>query len=111
VTLVCDNLSTHHIASLCAAFDPATAHRLARRLKIVHPPRSGSWLTVTEMGLSVLSRQCRGRRLATADEMKAAIAQWQAARNQAGAGADWRFTTADARIKLRSRYPVPDKNE
>lgn len=111
VTLLCDNLNTHHIASLYLAFDPATAHRLAARLRIVYTPRSGSWLNVTEMELSVLSRQCVGRRFASADEMKSAIAQWQAARNRAGAGANWRFTTADARIKLRSLYPVPDKNE
>jgi hypothetical protein len=113
VTLVCDNLNTHHIASLYAAFDPATAHRLARRLRIVHTPRNGSWLNVAEIELSALTRQCIGRRFADADEMAAAMAAWQAKRNEDGRGADWRFTATDARVKLRRLYPVatPDKNE
>jgi hypothetical protein len=111
VTLVCDNLNTRHIASLYAAFDAATAHRLARRLRLVYTPRNGSWLNVAEVELSVLTRQCLGRRFASGDAMTAAMAQWETKRNAAGIGAEWRFTTADARIKLRSLYPVPDKNE
>lgn len=58
VTLVCDNLNTHDITSLYATFDAATAHRLARRLRIEHTPRNGSWLNMAEMELSVLARQC-----------------------------------------------------
>lgn len=111
VTLVCDNLNTHHLGSLYAAFDAATAHRLARRLRLVHTPRNGSWLNVAEMELSVLTRQCLDRRFGSADEMRAAMAAWQEARNRSGAGARWRMTTADARIKLRGLYPVADKNE
>jgi hypothetical protein len=113
VTLVCDNLNTHHVASLYAAFDPATAHRLARRLRIVHTPRNGSWLNVAEIELSALTRQCIGRRFTDAGEMAAARAAWQAKRNADGRGADWRFTTADARVKLRRLYPIaaPDNNE
>ena len=107
VTPVCDNLNTHSIASLDAAFDAATAHRLARRLRLVHTPRNGSWLNVTEMELSVLTRQCIGRRFASAGEMADAIAAWEKKRNAAKAGAAWRFTTADARIVLRGLYPHP----
>ena len=55
VTLVCDNLNTHDIASLYATFDAVTAHRLARRLRIVHTPRNGSWLNMAEIELSVLT--------------------------------------------------------
>lgn len=105
VTLVCDNLNTHHLASLYQAFDPVTAHRLARRLRLVYTPRNGSRLNIAEGELSALTRQCIGRRFDTADEMAGAMAAWEAERNRAGVGVDWRFTTADARIKLRRLYP------
>lgn len=108
VTLVCDNLNTHHRASLYAAFDAATAGRLARRLRLVHTPRNGSWLNIAEMELSVLTRQCLGRRFESAAAMRQAMAAWEKKRNEAGAGANWQFTTADARIKLRGLYPKPD---
>jgi hypothetical protein len=108
VTLVCDNLNTHDIASLYATFDASTAHRLARRLRIVHTPRNGSWLNMAEMELSVLTRQCLGRRFDSLAQMRAALKAWQDARNAAKCGANWRFTTAQARIQLRSLYPQPD---
>jgi hypothetical protein len=34
------------------------------------------------------------------------VAAWQAARNASGRGVDWRFTTEDARIKLKHLYPA-----
>lgn len=109
VTMVCDNLNTHDVASLYFAFDAETAHRLARRLRLVHTPKNGSWLNMAEMELSLLSRQClRTRRFATAAAMDAEVAAWQRQRNTGRRGTNWRFTTADARIKLKSLYPVPD---
>jgi hypothetical protein len=33
------------------------------------------------------------------------VAAWQADRNTAKATVNWRFTTADARIKLKRLYP------
>ena len=109
VTLVSDNLNTHDIGSLYATFPAETAGRLARRLRMVHTPRNGSWLNMAEMELSVLGRQCINRRFADAGMMDAHIAAWESCRNAQGLGADWRFTTADARIKLKHLYPVPDK--
>lgn len=108
VTLVCDNLNTHDIASLYATFDAPTAHRLARRLRIVHTPRNGSWLNMAEIELSVLARQCLRRRFDSVTHMQTAIALWQNARNTAECGARWRFTTTQARIQLQSLYPQPD---
>jgi hypothetical protein len=108
VTLVCDNLNTHDIASLYEAFDAPTANRLARRLRLVHTPRHGSWLNMAEMELSILARQCIGRRFDSVEELDRAIAAWQEERNRLGLGARWRFTTADARIKLRGLYPVQE---
>jgi hypothetical protein len=108
VTLVSDNLNTHDIASLYTAFDAETAHRLAKRLRLEHTPRNGSWLNMAEMELSVLTRQCIGRRFHTAEQMEKAMSAWQSERNEARLGARWRFTTNDARIKLQRLYPQPD---
>lgn len=105
VKLVCDNLNTHSIASLYEAFPAAEAHRLARRLEIHHTPRNGSWLNVAEIELSILTRQCLDRHIATAALLRAEIAAWQAERNASGGRVEWRFTTADARIKLHHLYP------
>jgi len=105
VTVVCDNLNTHGIASLYHAFDAATAHRLTKKLRLVHTPVNGSWLNMAEMELSILSRQCIDRRFEDVKEMTVAIAAWQKRRNQKKLGANWQFTTPDARIKLRTLYP------
>jgi hypothetical protein len=109
VTLVCDNLNTHDFASLYHALEADTAGRLRRRLRIVFTPKNGSWLNMAEMELSVLSRQCLGaRRFATSTELDAAVAAWESERNVHHRGTNWRFTTADARVKLKSLYPKPD---
>lgn len=105
VKLVCDNLNTHHIASLYMAFPADEARRLARRLMLYYTPRNGSWLNVAEIELSVLTRQCLDRRIGSADELRRALTAWTEARNQTANRVDWRFTTRDARIKLRHLYP------
>jgi hypothetical protein len=48
------------------------------------------------------------RRFESAAAIDAAIAAWQSDRNKLRRGTDWRFTTADARIKLKSLYPKHD---
>lgn len=111
VTLVCDNLNTHDTASLYHTFDAETAGRLRRRLRLVHTPKNGSWLNMAEIELSVLSRQCLKRRFASAADLDAAIHTWQTNRNTKLAGTNWRFTTPDARIKLKSLYPLPDTDQ
>lgn len=105
VKLVCDNLNTHSIASLYEAFPAAEAHRLARRLEIHYTPRNGSWLNVAEIELSVLAKQCLDRRIGTAAELKAEVASWVASRNADHSRVVWKFTTAEARVKLRHLYP------
>ncbi len=105
VTLVCDNLNTHHRASLYAAFPPAEAHRLARRLDIRYTPRNGSWLNVAEIELSILARQCLNRRIDSANRLRAALAAWNVARNATASRVVWRFTTPCARAKLARLYP------
>jgi hypothetical protein len=105
VKLVCDNLNTHTKASLYAAFPAAEAHRLARRLEIIHTPRNGSWLNVAEIELSVLSRQCLDRRIGSAEELRHETAAWQTERDVHRSRVHWRFTVQDARTKLHRLYP------
>jgi hypothetical protein len=105
IVLVQDNLNTHTPASLYAAFPPAEAKRLADRLEFHYTPKHGSWLNMAESELSVLSRQCLDRRIPDTPTLQAEVAAWQTRRNAGGGKVDWRFTTDDARIKLKRLYP------
>ena len=106
VVLVMDNLNTHKVASLYEAFPAERARRLAEKLEIHHTPKHGSWLNVAEIELSVLGRQCLDRRIETKADLERQVAAWEEARNERGDQIRWRFTTKDARIKLRRLYPV-----
>ena len=105
VVLVLDNLNTHKVASLYEAFPPEQARRIAERLEIHYTPKHSSWLNVAEVELSVLARQCLDRRIAAVQELRRQVAAWEEERNERGVEIRWRFTTADARIKLRRLYP------
>jgi hypothetical protein len=105
VVVVLDQLNTHSIASLYEAFEPEEAHRIARKLELHHTPKHGSWLNMAEIELSVLSRQCLDRRIPDQPTLEREVATWEQQRNAAEVRVDWRFTTADARIKLRRLYP------
>jgi hypothetical protein len=108
IVLVMDQLNTHSPASLYEAFDPAEAKRIADRLEIHHTPRHGSWLNMAEIELSALGRQCLAGRIADRPTLARRIGAWQAARTAAAVTVARRFTTADARIKLRKLYPSID---
>jgi DDE superfamily endonuclease len=106
IVLVQDNLNTHTPASLYETFEPVEAKRLADRLELHYTPKHGSWLNMAEIELAVLAEQCLDRRLADRATLEREVAAWQAARNADGRGVDWRFTTEDARIKLKHLYPA-----
>ena len=106
IRLVMDNLNTHTKASLYKTFEPEEAHRIASKLEIHYTPKHGSWLNMAEIELSVLSRQCLDRRIPDQETLKSEISAWVDARNQSEAKMDWRFTTDDARIKLKKLYPT-----
>ena len=105
ITLVCDNLNTHHLASLYQAFEPAQAMRIARKLEIVHTPKHGSWLNVAESELSVLTRQCLNRHIGQQAVVAHESATWTIDRNGRQIGVEWHFTTETARTKLKHLYP------
>ncbi len=106
VVLVTDNLNTHCMGSLYEAFEPAEALRLARRIEWHYTPKHGSWLNMAEIELSVLSRQCLDRRIPDSMALRREVATWQQLRNAAEVKANWQFTTADARVKLKKLYPT-----
>ena len=105
VVLVMDNLNTHKRASLYEAFPPEEARALCERLEIHPTPKHGSWLHMAEIELSVLARQCLDRRMPTKAVVTREVAAWEQDRNQAGTTVNWRFTTEDARIRLKKLYP------
>ena len=106
IVLVQDNLNTHKPASLYEAFPPAEARRLVERFEWHYTPKHGSWLDMAESELSVLSSQCLDRRIPDQRVLKDEVAAWEADRNSKHAKANWQFTTADARVKLRRLYPA-----
>lgn len=105
IVLVVDNLNTHTPAALYERFAPEQARRMASRFEWHWTPEHGSWLNMAECELSVLSRQCLARRMASIEAVAREAAAWQARRSQSKATIRWQFTTADARIKLRRLYP------
>ena len=107
--LVMDNLNTHKLSSLYEAFEPAEARRIAERLEIHYTPKHGSWLNMAEIEIGVLARQCLDRRIANQDILRGEVNAWQNQRNRDVIRVDWRFTTEDARIKLKSLYPSIQK--
>lgn len=105
IVLVLDNLNTHKPGSRYEAFPPAAARRLLERLEIHYPPKHGSWLNMAETELAILTKQCFDRRIPDQPTLAAEVASWETARNAAPCRIDWRFTTKDARIKLKRLYP------
>ncbi len=114
VVLVVDNPGTlwvsHSPASLYAAFEPAEAKRISDRLEFHYTPKHGSWSgtrvrVMAEIELAILSNQCLDQRIPDEATLTIEVAAWEQARNKTATRVDWRFTTADARIKLRHLYP------
>lgn len=109
IILVMDNLNTHKLGSLYATFEPAEARRIAERLEIHFTPKHGSWLNMAEIEIGILTRQCLKRRIPDQDTLRREIMAWEQQRNHEAVCVNWRFTTEDARIKLKSLYPPIQK--
>ena len=104
--LVEDNLNTHTPAALYETFEPAKARSILDRLELHFTPKHGSWLNMAEIELSVLSRQCLNGYIPHREFLASETSAWETERNTNRSTVDWRFTTADARIKLKRLYPV-----
>jgi DDE superfamily endonuclease len=105
IGVIQDQLNTHVKASLYKAFEPEEAKRISDKLEFHYTPVHGSWLNMAEIELSVVNRQCLNRRLPDSSTLKLEIAAWEEERNQKSHSVNWRFTTTDARIKLKRLYP------
>ena len=105
ITLVCDNLNTHKMASLSKTFEPKEARRIAKKLEFHWTPKHGSWLNLDEIELSVVTQQCLSRRIADQQILKHEIQAWQNRRNEQQTKTSWRFTIDDPRLKLTRLYP------
>ena len=108
IVLVQDNLNTHTPGSLYERFDPAEAKRLADRFEMHYTPKHGSWLDMAEIELGILGRQCLSRRIDNVGTLRREIHAWEVARDADDTKVNWRFTTKDARIKLKKLYPSMD---
>lgn len=106
ITVVLDNLNTHTLASLYETFPAPEAHRIARKLDLHYTPKHGSWLNMAEIEFSALSRQCLNRRMPDRETLQREVAAWTSERNAHAATVNWRFTTQDARVKLKRLYPL-----
>jgi hypothetical protein len=106
VTLALDNLNTHALASLYATFPAAETLELAQRLELHFTPKHGSWLNMAEVELSALTSQCLNRRVDSLPKFQKELQAWQSDRNRKHKTIKWQFTTTDARIRLRTLYPV-----
>ena len=108
IIAVADNLNTHTKAAFYEAFEPRIAYALAQKYEFHYTPKHGSWLNIAESELSSLSIQCLGdRRIKSIEELNEQLAAWEVDRNARQKGVNWRFTTDDARIKLKRLYPTP----
>ena len=106
IVLVQDNLNTHTPASLYEAFEPDQARRIIERFEWHYTPKHGSWLNLAESELAVLSGQCLDRRIPDQPTLVTEVDAWRSRRNTHNAKANWHFTTADARVKLKNLYPA-----
>lgn len=105
IDLVIDQLNTHTLAVLYEAFPAEEARRIARKIEIHHTPKHGSWLNMAEIEIGVVTGQCLDRRLPDIATVRREVAAWEARRNAERATITWRFTTVQARDKMKRVYP------
>lgn len=105
ITLVMDNYNTHKAGSLYETYSPEEAKRIWDRFEFIYTPKHGSWLNMAEIELNVLSGQCLNRRIDNYETIKQEVNAWQNNRDNKNSKIEWRFTTKDARIKLKKLYP------
>jgi hypothetical protein len=106
ILVVLDNLNTHGPGSFYEAFVPDEAKRLVARFEFHYTPKHGSWLNMAEIELSALSRTCLDHRIPDKCMLTQEAATWKSERNAKSVTVEWRFTTDQARVKLKKLYPI-----
>jgi hypothetical protein len=104
IVMVLDNLNTHSLASLWAKFEPEEALRIAKRFRLQHTPKHGSWLNMAEIEIAALQTQCLARRCDSFEQAQFEVEAWQTRRNKDRVKINWRFTPAAAREKMPRLY-------
>jgi hypothetical protein len=102
--VVQDNLNTHTYGSFYENFDAEKARSLKNRFEFHYTPKKASWLNMAEIDLSALARQCLDRRIGDAEILEREAKAWEQERNEKKIMIQWRFTTNDAREKLKRHY-------
>lgn len=111
IRLVQDNLNTHRLANLYLVFPPEEAHRIAERFELHFTPTHGSWLNMAEIEIGIFERGCLAKRVPNCGVLQQRIAALEDERNATKVTICWRFTAADARLKLAHLYPKLDTLE
>jgi len=106
IHIVLDNFKTHNPAKFYEYFEPKTARRLIEKFEFHFTPKHASWLNMAEIEFSVLFGQALNKRIPNQETLKKEIKAWQDNRNAHTKTTDWKFTTEDARIKLKKLYPT-----
>lgn len=106
VTWVMDNFTTHRIEHFYNYFTPDIASAYLKRIHIVYTPKHGSWLNMAEIQFSLITRQALDRPFKNSEQLNFVIHNWVNKQNLDKKGANWQFTTKDARIKLFKLYPT-----
>jgi hypothetical protein len=106
IVIIQDNLSTHNPGSFYKVFSPEEAYKLASRFEFHYTPKKASWLNMAEIELSVISKQCLDRRIATQEQLKKEVYALVEERNRTKATVKWIFTKTKARQKLQRHYPT-----
>jgi transposase len=109
IRVVQDNLSIHTAGALYQAFALAEARRILRHLELHYTPKHASWLNMVKCEISLLQRQCLGRRIDDPKKLQKEIVAWQRQRNKTRDRIKWMFTTDKARAKFGCAYPAAAK--
>jgi hypothetical protein len=102
IHVVVDNLSTHSVRSLIAAYGAVEGERLWRRFKIHYTPKHASWLNMAEMEASLVARECLGRRRIQAlFPLQREVMTWNRRADRQRRRVAWKFRVSDARRVFR----------
>ena len=101
IHLVLDNLNTHRRKSLTERYGEKLGSMLWDRFTVHYTPKHGSWLNQAEIEVSLLSRQCLGkRRIGDLATLQHEVQAWNRRLNRDGTTIEWNFTRKHARRKL-----------
>jgi transposase len=106
IHIVLDNFKTHNPKMFYQYFTPEVARRLTEKFVFHYTPKHASWLNMAEIEFSALFGQALNKRIPDQEALKREITAWENNRNANTKTIDWKFTTKDARIKLKKLYPT-----